>query len=112
MRSIVKDHPLGFDHPRPACLFFLGVEVGVEARRFACRSVLDLYERKTIRSRKAPRCSMGRKVLLSARPKRPRTVILPNPSAKTAGFVHSVDETWDPTVRECWHHKMGSNPEE
>src|SRR6266851_1021121 len=96
MRSIVKDHPLGFDHPRPACLFFPGVEVGVEARRFACRSVLDLYERKTIRSRKAPRCSMGRKVLPSARSRRPRTVLLPNPSAKTAGFVHYLDELVKP----------------
>src|SRR5260370_18872091 len=100
MRSIVKDPPLGFDHPRPACLFFPGVEVGVEARRFACRSVLDLYERKTIRSRKAPRCSMGRKVLLSTRPKRPRTVILPNPSAKTAVFVHHLDELLKPETSE------------
>src|SRR5260370_22180707 len=96
MRPIVKDHPLGFDHPRPACLFFPGVEVGVEARRFACRSVLDLYERKTIRSRKASRCSIARKVLLSARPKRPLTVMLHNPSAKSAGFVHYLDELLKP----------------
>src|SRR6266436_3608496 len=96
MRSIVKDSPLGFDHPRPACLFFPGVEVGVEARRFACRSVLDLYERKTIRSRKAPRCSMGRKVLLSCTTQTATNCHLPNPSAKTAGFVHYLDELLKP----------------
>lgn len=49
-------------------------------------------ERERIQSRKAPRCSMGRKVLLSARSRRPRTVICPaNPLRLPGSFAISTN---------------------